>query len=84
MIKFYFNLIGYKEHTVIEQVKRIKVINSTKLQSGIDEFKRQINWDKMWSVEDAKERLENTPLGYPMAPIGFVREFLGGVRVYAR
>ena len=59
MIKFYFNLIGYKKHKVIEQVKRIKVINNTKLQSGIDEFNKQLNWDNMWTVTDAKERLKN-------------------------
>ena len=58
MIEFYFDLIGYKEHKVIEKVKRIKVINNTKLQSGIDDFNRQLNWDNMWTVTDAKERLE--------------------------
>ena len=35
------------------------VINNTKLQSGIDEFNKQLNWDNMWTVTDAKERLKN-------------------------
>ena len=35
------------------------VINNTKLQSGIDEFNKQLNWDNMWTVTDAKARLKN-------------------------
>jgi GNAT superfamily N-acetyltransferase len=36
-----------------------KKINEDKLQSAIDIFQEELNWDKMWSVEDAKQRLED-------------------------
>jgi len=36
-----------------------KEIDEDKLQTAIDLFQDELNWDKMWSVEDAKQRLED-------------------------
>mgnify|MGYP005993740447 FL=1 len=36
-----------------------KKVNEDKLQLAIDVFQEELNWNKMWSVEDAKQRLED-------------------------
>ena len=36
-----------------------KEIDEDKLQTAIDLFQDELNWDKMWSVGDAKQRLED-------------------------
>ena len=36
-----------------------KKVNEDKLQLAIDIFQEEMNWNKMWSVEDAKQRLED-------------------------
>ncbi len=36
-----------------------KKVNEDKLQLAIDIFQEELNWNKMWSVEDAKQRLED-------------------------
>ena len=33
-----------------------KKINEDKLQLAIDIFQEELNWNEMWSVEDAKQR----------------------------
>ena len=59
MIKFYFDINGYTEHEISEDIKRIEVIDRKKLQDGIDTFQKELDWRQMWSRDDAEKRLED-------------------------
>ena len=59
MIKFDFNLHNYTEHKVSKNIKRIEVIDRKKLQDGIDTFQKELDWQQMWSVDDAEKRLKD-------------------------
>ena len=59
MVKFYFDLNGYSKHRVSDKINKIKVIDRKKLQDGIDTFQRELDWQQMWSVDDAQQRLDN-------------------------
>jgi len=41
------------------EITHWKKVNEDKLQLAIDIFQEEMNWNKMWSVEDAKQRLED-------------------------
>ena len=59
MIKYRRDLKNYQFYNTPNQVSCCKKIDEVKLQSAIDLFQQELNWDKMWSVEDAKHRLED-------------------------
>ena len=59
MVKFYFDLSGYTEHKVSDDIKRIEVIDREKLQNGIDIFQKELDWQQMWSIDDAEKRLDD-------------------------
>jgi len=58
MTKFKRSLDNYQFYTTSSQISYWKEIDEDKLQTAIDLFQDELNWDKMWSVEDAKQRLE--------------------------
>lgn len=59
MIKFKRSLDKYQFYSTPNQVSYWKEIDEDKLQTAIDLFQEELNWDKMWSVEDAKQRLDD-------------------------
>ena len=59
MTKFKRSLDNYQFYTTSRQISYWKEIDEDKLQTAIDLFQDELNWDKMWSVEDAKQRLED-------------------------
>ena len=59
MIKYRRDLKNYQFYNTPNQVSCWKKIDEVKLQSAIDLFQQELNWDKMWNVEDAKQRLED-------------------------
>ena len=59
MIKFKRGLDNYQFYSTPNQVSYWKEIDEDKLQTAIDLFQEELNWDKMWSVEDVKQRLDD-------------------------
>ena len=59
MIKFYFKLDGYTKKKISNNINKIEVIDRVKLQDGIDNLQKELNWPKMWSVDDAEKRLKD-------------------------
>ena len=59
MIRYRRYLKNYQFYSTPNQVSYWKEIDEAKLQSAIDLFQEELNWDKMWNVEDAKQRLED-------------------------
>ena len=59
MIKFYFDLKGYIEYKVSDEIKKIEVIDQQKLQDGIETFQGELDWKEMWTVDDSEKRLED-------------------------
>jgi GNAT superfamily N-acetyltransferase len=59
MIVYRKSLNDYRFTPSSYEITYWKKINEDKLQSAIDIFQEELNWDKMWSVEDAKQRLED-------------------------
>ena len=59
MIEYRRYLDKYQFYSTPNQVSYWKKIDEDKLQTAIDLFQEELNWDKMWSVEDAKQRLED-------------------------
>ena len=56
MIKYVKKLDSdYKIHYPINQIETLPDY----LQLAIDEFQEELNWEKMWSVEDAEKRLKD-------------------------
>ena len=58
MIKFTYNLSDYKPVKVTPEITQVIKINRQKLKDGIDIFQSELDWQQMWSVEDAEKRLE--------------------------
>jgi GNAT superfamily N-acetyltransferase len=59
MIKFTYNLSDYKPVKVTPEITQVIKINRQKLKDGIDTFQGELDWQQMWSVEDAEKRLES-------------------------
>ena len=59
MTKFKRSLDNYQFYTTSRQISYWKEIDEDKLQTAIHLFQDELNWDKMWSAEDAKQRLED-------------------------
>ena len=59
MIKYRRYLDSYNFYTTSVNISYWKEIDKDKLQPAIDLFQDELNWDKMWSVGDAKQRLED-------------------------
>lgn len=59
-MKFEINLNSYKEYPLPFYIKEfdIKNINFKSLSKELDEFNKEIIWENMWTVEDAKRRLK--------------------------
>ena len=58
MLKFYFDLENYRNQIISDDIKKIEVIEHKKLQKGLSIFKKEIDWQQMWSIDDAEKRLE--------------------------
>ena len=59
MIKFFYNLSNYKPVKVIPEITQVIKIDRQKLKDGIDAFQSELDWQQMWSIEDAEKRLED-------------------------
>ena len=59
MIVYRKSLNDYRFTPSSYEISYWKEIDEDKLQTAIDLFQDELNWDKMWSVEDAKQRLED-------------------------
>ena len=59
MIEYRSYLNNYQFYPTTHQISYWKEIDEDKLQSAIDLFQKDLGWDEMWSVEDAKHRLED-------------------------
>ena len=52
-------LDNYVFHPTPHEILSLKEIDDNELQSAIDLFQEELNWDGMWSVEDAKQRIKD-------------------------
>jgi GNAT superfamily N-acetyltransferase len=59
MIEYRRYLDNYQFYPTSKDITNWKEVDEHKLQLAIDIFQDELNWDKMWSVEDAKQRLED-------------------------
>ena len=59
IIRYRRDLKNYQFYNTPNQVSCWKKIDEVKLQSAIDLFQQELNWDKMWSVDDANQRLKD-------------------------
>ena len=59
MIEFKYNLTNYNNVKIIPEIKQVFFIDEKKLKSSIDEFQVELEWNNMWSIEDAKQRLKD-------------------------
>ena len=59
MIKFKPDLINYKEVDIIPEINQVFELDEEKLKRALDEFQVELNWEDMWSMEDAKQRLKD-------------------------
>ena len=59
MIEYRRYLDNYVFHPTPHEILSLKEIDDNELQSAIDLFQEELNWDGMWSVEDAKQRIKD-------------------------
>lgn len=59
MIRFKRTLDDYQFYSTSNNISYWEEIDEDKLQVAIDLFQSELNWDKMWSVDDAKQRLKD-------------------------
>ena len=59
MIKYILDMKDYTFCPNVHNVEYVREINKDKLSKSIDKFQEELNWDSMWSVEDAVHRLES-------------------------
>jgi len=59
MIKFHYNLTYYNIVKVIRKIKRVVDLDKEKLQNAINNFQVELDWNDMWTVEDAQKRLKD-------------------------
>ncbi len=60
-MKFANDLRNYVIKETPEYIKEVDIntIDFDSLAKEIEEFKKELNWDEMWDVNDAKNRLKN-------------------------
>ena len=59
MIEYRRYLDNYVFHPTPHEILSLKEIDDNELQSAIDLFQEELNWNGMWSVEDAKQRIKD-------------------------
>lgn len=58
MIRYRRDLDNYQFYNTQTEISYWSEVDEDKLQTAIDLFNKEIKWDRMWNVEDAKKRLE--------------------------
>ena len=58
MIRYRRDLDNYQFYNTQTEISYWSEVDEDKLQTAIDLFNKEIKWDCMWNVEDAKKRLE--------------------------
>tara|TARA_B100002019_G_scaffold165969_1_gene143449 strand:- start:5331 stop:5759 length:429 start_codon:yes stop_codon:yes gene_type:complete len=59
MIKYYRYLKDFKFYPNPNEIIYQKNLDELKLKVAIDEFQKELDWDEMWNVDDAQQRLND-------------------------
>tara|TARA_Y100000593_G_C4217466_1_gene289987 strand:- start:36 stop:467 length:432 start_codon:yes stop_codon:yes gene_type:complete len=73
-MEFKYNLSEYDIIKIRPEIKEIHTINDNRLKSAIDEFQSELNWDEMWSLDEAKSRLQS---GWNLVVIEKYNKYVG-------
>ena len=76
MIEYRRYLDNYVFHPTPHEILSLKEIDDKELQSAIDLFQEELNWDGMWSVEDAKQRIKDGWLFFVLKIYFYLSKFI--------